>query len=112
MIKVLWEEPELTSTQIIGILRPKTDWKPKTIHSLIDRLVKKGALGINKEGSQFQFYPLVNKKDCVMEETRSFIEKIYDGSVNLMLSNFIKNEKLSQKEIEELQQLLNEGMKK
>ena len=112
MIKVLWEEPELTSTQIIEILRPKTDWKPKTIHSLIDRLVKKGALGINKEGSQFQFYPLVNKKDCVMEETRSFIEKIYDGSVNLMLSNFIKNEKLSQKEIEELQQLLNEGMKK
>ena len=112
VIKVLWEEPELTSTQIIGILRPKTDWKPKTIHSLIDRLVKKGALGINKEGSQFQFYPLVNKKDCVMEETRSFIEKIYDGSVNLMLSNFIKNEKLSQKEIEELQQLLNEGMKK
>ncbi len=112
VIKVLWEEPGLTSTEIIEVLRPKTDWKPKTIHSLIDRLVKKGAVGINKEGSQFQFYPLVDKKDCVMEETRSFIKKVYDGSVNHMLSSFIKNEKLSEKEIEELQQLLSEGMKK
>lgn len=47
-----------------------------------------------------------------MEETRSFIKKVYDGSVNLMFSSFIKNEKLSKKEIEELQQLLNEEVKK
>ena len=112
VIKVLWEEPELTSTQIIEVLSPKTAWKPKTIHSLINRLVNKGAVGINKEGSQFRFYPILDKKDCVMEETRSFIQKVYDGSVNHMLSSFIKNEKLSKKEIEELQQILNEGMKK
>ncbi len=112
VIKVLWEEPKLTSTQIIEVLSPKTSWKPKTIHSLINRLVNKGAVGINKEGSQFRFYPILDKKDCVMEETRSFIKKVYDGSVNHMLSNFINNEKLSKKEIEELQQLLNEGMKK
>ena len=106
VINVLWEESPLTSTKIIEALKPKTDWKPKTIHSLIDRLVKKGVVGVYKDCAQFEFYPLVEKKDCVMEETRSFIKKVYDGSVHLMVANFIKNEKLSQNEIEELQKLL------
>lgn len=108
VMKVLWEESPLTSTDIIEYLKDKTDWKPKTIHSLINRLVKKGAIGINKEGAQFQFYPLVEKEECEMEETRSFIKKVYDGSLSLMVSNFIKNEKPSKDEIEELQNLLNE----
>lgn len=110
-MKVLWEESPLTSTAIIEALNPKTNWSPKTIHSLISRLVKKEAIGINKDFSQFKFYPLVEKKDCVMEETRSFIHKVFDGSLQLMLSNFIDNEKLSKNEIEELQRLLNERMK-
>ncbi|WP_234124440.1 BlaI/MecI/CopY family transcriptional regulator [Clostridium hydrogenum] len=112
VIKILWKEPQLTSTQIIENLSSKTDWKPKTIHSLINRLVNKGALGVNKEGPQFKFYPLLNKNDYVMEETKSFIKKVYDGSVNLMISNFINNKSLSKNEIEELQRLLDEGMKK
>lgn len=111
VIKVLWEKPQLTSTMIIDSLNSKTDWKPKTIHSLIDRLVKKGAVGVNKDCAPYQFYPLLEKKDCVMEETRSFIKKVYDGSLNLMVASFIKNEKLSKDEIEELQKLLNKSIK-
>ena len=110
IIKVLWEKSPLTSTKIIEALSDKTNWSPKTIHSLIDRLVKKETIGVNKEGSHFQFYPLVEKKDCEMKETRSFIKKVYDGSLQLMVINFIKNEKLSKSEIEQLQRLLNDKM--
>ena len=112
VIKVLWEKSPLTSTKIIEALSPKTKWSPKTIHSLIDRLVKKEVVGVNKDCSQYQFYPLALKKDCVMKETRSFIKKVYDGSINLMVANFIKNDNLSQSEIEELHRLLNKGIKK
>ncbi|MGH4124688.1 MAG: BlaI/MecI/CopY family transcriptional regulator [Clostridium sp.] len=112
VIKILWEKSPLTSTDIIEALSPQTNWSPKTIHSLISRLVKKGAVGVNKDCSQFQFFPLVEKKDCVMKETRSFIKKVYDGSLKLMVTNFIKDEKLSKDEIEDLQRLLNEKMKK
>lgn len=108
IMKVLWEESPLTASKIIQVLTPQTDWSPKTIHSLISRLVKKGALGIDKEHAQYEFYPLVDKKDCVQEETRSFIQKVYDGSLQLMIANFIKNEKISQKDIEELQRILDE----
>lgn len=110
VMKVLWEESPLTAAKIIDRLSSNCDWSPKTIHSLISRLVKKGALGVDKELVQYQFYPLVDKKDCVLEETRSFIKKFYDGSLHLMITNFIKDEKISEDEIEELQRLLNEKM--
>lgn len=111
VMKILWQESPLTSTNIIEALKSKTNWKPKTIHSLIDRLVKKGAVAVNKDYSQFQFNPIVGKKDCVNEETKSFIEKVYNGSSNFMISSFIKNEKMSKDEIEDLQRLLNEKLK-
>jgi BlaI family transcriptional regulator, penicillinase repressor len=108
VMKVLWEEAPLTSAKIIEAVSSIKTWSPKTIHSLISRLVKKGALGVNKEMPQYEFYPLVDKRDCILEETRSFIQKVYDGSLHLMLANFIKDEKISEKELEELQRLLDE----
>ncbi|PGY07114.1 BlaI/MecI/CopY family transcriptional regulator [Bacillus sp. AFS031507] len=106
VMKVLWEEAPLTAAKIIEALSSNKEWSPKTIHSLISRLVKKGVLGVNKETPQYEFYPLVDKRDVILEETRSFIQKVYDGSLQLMLANFIKDEKISEKEIEELQRLL------
>lgn len=107
VMKVLWEEAPLTSAKVIEAVSSHKKWSPKTIHSLINRLVKKGALGVNKEKPLYEFYPLVDKRDCISDETRSFIQKVYDGSIHLMLANFIKEEKISEKEIEELEQLLN-----
>ncbi|OIK11793.1 BlaI/MecI/CopY family transcriptional regulator [Bacillus sp. MUM 13] len=106
IMKVLWEEAPLTSAKIIEAVSSHKKWSPKTIHSLISRLVKKGALGVNREMAHYEYYPLVDKRDCILEETRSFIQKVYDGSLHLMLANFIKDEKISEKEIEELQKLL------
>lgn len=110
-MKVLWEESPLTTTKIIQVLNETTNWSPKTIHSLISRLVKKEAIGINKESSQYLYFPLVEKADCVMEETRSFVQKVYDGSLKLMIANFIKDEKMSRNEIEELKRILDEKIK-
>lgn len=110
VMKVLWEEAPLTAAKIIEALSSNKEWSPKTIHSLISRLVKKGVLGVNKEMPQYEFYPLVDKRDVILEETRSFIQKVYDGSLHLMLANFIKDEKISEKEIEELQRLLDKKM--
>lgn len=110
VMKVLWEEAPLTAAKIIEALSSNKEWSPKTIHSLISRLVKKGVLGVNKEMPQYEFYPLVDKRDVILEETRSFIQKVYNGSLHLMLANFIKDEKISEKEIEELQRLLDKKM--
>lgn len=111
VMRVLWEDSPKTSTNIIKALSTETDWKPKTIHTLIARLVKKGALGMDKDTGQHIFYPLMNKEDCIQEETGSFVQKIYEGSIYNLVANFIHDEKMSVSEMEDLKKLLDEKLK-
>lgn len=111
VMKVLWREFPLSAALIIEQLKPESEWSPKTIQTLIGRLVKKGILGINKESNYYQYYPLVSQKECMREETKSFLQKVYDGSFHMFLANFVKDENLSPKEIHELKKLLDETIK-
>lgn len=108
VMKVLWEKSPLTSTEIIDSLKNDTTWSPKTVHTLISRLVKKEAVGVRK-GSPFnQYFSLVTEEECRKVETKSFVQKVYDGSLQLLLKNYIKDEKLSAEEIDELRGILDE----
>jgi BlaI family transcriptional regulator, penicillinase repressor len=62
VMKVLWQESPLTASIVIERLKSNSNWSPKTIQTLIARLVKKGALAVNKESSLNQYYPLVLEK--------------------------------------------------
>lgn len=108
VMKVLWEKSPLTSTEIIDSLRHDTAWSPKTIHTLISRLVKKEALGVRKDTPLNQYFPLVTQEECRKVETKSFVQKVYDGSLQMLVASFIKDEKLSPKEIDELRRILDE----
>lgn len=111
VMKVLWKKSPLTASEIIEILKEYTSWNPKTIHTLISRLVNKNAIKVKKDAPFYLYCPNVSENDCKKEETRSFIKKVYDGSIHLLISNFIKDEKLSKQEIEELKHILDEKKK-
>lgn len=106
IMKTLWHESPLTASLVVGYLKPDTDWSPKTIQTLIARLVKKGALGVNKEASLNRYYPLLSQEECMRTETNSFLHKVYGGSLHLLLANFVKDDNLSPKDIQELRNLL------
>ena len=111
VMKVIWQESPLTASSVIEHLKNETDWSPKTVQTLIGRLVKKGALGVKKDTNLNEYYPLVSKEECMREETKTFLQKVYGGSLKVLIANFVNNEALSPKEIEELKSLLNEKMK-
>jgi len=106
VMKVLWKKSPLTSSEIIGILKEYSSWNPKSIHTLISRLVDKDAIRVKKDESFYLYSPNVSEEECRRVETKSFIKKVYDGSIHLLISSFVKDEKLSGKEIEELKQIL------
>lgn len=108
IMKVLWKKSPLTSSEIIEILKEYISWNPKTIHTLISRLVKKDAIEVKKDTPFYLYYPKVSEEECRKTETKSFVKKVYNGSIHLLISNFIKNEKLSEEEIEELRKILDE----
>jgi len=106
VMKLLWAESPATANKIVEELSLRTTWKPKTIKTLLNRLVKKQALGYEKKGREYHYYPLVAETECVKAESRSFLKRFYGGATKPMLAAFLESEDLSPEEIKELKQLL------
>jgi BlaI family penicillinase repressor len=90
----------------VEALADATQWKPKTIKTLLNRLVQKKALGFKKIGKAYEYYPLIDEDQCVRSESRSFLSRVYGGALAPMLATFLENEKLSTEEIDNLKQIL------
>lgn len=112
IMKLIWRNNPIASDTIISALSDKMNWSPQTIKTFINRLLKKGAIGYEKSGRNYSYFPIISEKECVKAESRSFLEKVYDGAVGMLFSNFIEQECLSEKEIESLQKLLEQKKKK
>ena len=106
VMKVLWSRHPLSAQQIIDVLAAQDDWHPKTVKTLLNRLVRKGALGFRKEGRAYLYRPLVPEQDCVAAESESFLDRVFGGSLKPMLAHFVETRKLSTGEIAELKRLL------
>lgn len=107
IMEVVWSTGKIRAYDIIKKLEYTTTWSDKTVRTLIRRLVDKNVLGVEKEKFNM-YYPLVTKEECVKEETNRFIDKVYKGSLGLLVSNFVKNNKLTQKDISMLRDILDE----
>lgn len=106
VMKVLWEESPVTANQIVDKLTVETEWKPKTIRTLINRLASKKAIDFDKDGRQYMYYPVLSEEECVRQETRSFMSRVRAGALKPMLAAFLEEENLTQEEIEELKSIL------
>ncbi|MGL5153171.1 MAG: BlaI/MecI/CopY family transcriptional regulator [Clostridium sp.] len=107
IMKLIWKSEGTTSGEIIKEISINSDWKITTIKSLINRLLKKEAIGFEKRGREYFYFPLIKESECIKEESKSFINRFFNGSINTMLVNFVKEEALSKEEIKELREILN-----
>ena len=106
VMKVLWKKSPLTANDIVETLSKETSWKRETIRTLINRLVGKKALNFKKQSRQYLYFPLVDESECIMEETRSFLDRVHGGYIEPMLAAFIENENISPEEIARLNRIL------
>ena len=112
VMKVIWKHAPISTNEITEKLTQTTKWRHKTIQTLIKRLVTKGALSYEKQSRVFVYTPLIEEKEYIGQESCSFLERYYDGDITAMLSAYIKDDKLSESEIDTLRSLLMEGSKK
>lgn len=111
VMNVVWENCKVTSSDIIEALKDKTEWKPSTIKSLINRLLNKKAISFTKSGNEYYYFPLISKNECRKSESHSFINKVFNGSIKSMLLAFVEAKEISETDIEELKQILKESNK-
>lgn len=105
----LWETSDLTIRQLTEELDEETGWDKHTIITLLGRIEKKGAVSYRQNGRAKEFYPIVSRQAVSREETKSFLEKVYKGSLSLMVHSMVEDQSLSQEEIGKLYQILKES---
>ncbi len=106
VMRVLWESGPRTANDIVNALSSEVNWKPRTIKTLISRLVKKGAVKVTEQGYRYQYSAAVEESACIRSETKSFIRRVYQGAMTPALAAFLEGTDLSDEEIDVLQELL------
>lgn len=105
---VLWKKPDgrMTLGEIREELKSICSWNINTVRTLLVRLAEKNIIGMSKEGRNHRYYSIVKQDDCVIQETKSLLSRVFGGSPSLMFSALIKSGSISESERGEILQLI------
>ena len=107
VMNVLWSaDAPLAAADVVERLAGSRHWSPRTVKTLLNRLINKGALAYDLQGKRYLYRPRVPREQCVREETRSFLSRVFANAPGPMLLQFVAQAKLSPEEIEALKRLL------
>ena len=112
ILNSLWESGESTITELTASLENETGWDKHIIITMLGRMEKKEAVAHRQGGRAKVFYPLVSREEVSMQETRGFLEKVYRGSLGMMVNAMVADQALSEQEIQELYDILEQARKK
>ena len=102
IMKVIWKADEPVTSLDIGKEVEDKGWKKTTIATFLTRLVEKGALSADKQGKLYYYTPLITEKEYRKSQTKNHIKTLYNGSVREFAVSFFEEQKLSDKDIQEL----------
>jgi predicted transcriptional regulator len=105
VMDVLWKEGDMTAKRISDILKERVGWNMNTTYTLIKRCIGKGA--IERREPNFMCHALIPKEQVQEQETTELINKVFDGSADLLFASLLNRKNLSAEEIEKLKQIVN-----
>jgi BlaI family transcriptional regulator, penicillinase repressor len=106
VMDVLWQKAPLSSEQIVAAVQSNSDWHEKTIRTLLNRLLGKGAIEASRDGRRYLYSPLLSRAQWQSQESHSLLDRVFGGRVAPLLAHFSQHEKLSAKDIAELRKLI------
>ena len=107
VMECLWKAGPITGREVTKKMEESCGWSRSTTLTLLTRLEHKGALeSIPAEKGPKLFSPLLKREDAALGETRDFLDRVYQGSLSLMVSALTKKQALSREELDELYALL------
>jgi len=106
IMEKLWEEHPRTIMQLYHVLKEDPGWSKSTVNTLLGRMVDKEIIYYEQGTKAKQYYPNVSRDDAALAETESLIERVYQGSVSMMMNTLVKKKDFSKEEITELYDIL------
>lgn len=107
VMEVLWEQGPKSARDVVDILSERIGWNKNTTYTVIKKCIEKGAVG--REDPGFLCTPLVTKDEVAQSETEQLIDKMFGGSSELFFSSFLKNQGISQADVDRLSRMIKEA---
>jgi len=92
----------------MAALEPNGKWQESTVKTLLNRLLKKGAVSARKEGRRYLYSPVLKRKQWLSHESAGFLNRLFDGRVAPFVAHFSQQRKLSKSDIADLKRLIQE----
>jgi predicted transcriptional regulator len=108
VMEQLWQRHPLTAEEVVAALAVSQDWQEATVKTLLNRLLKKGAVRAEKDGRRYLYAPVLKREQWVQAESKGFLDRMFGGQLAPLVAHFGKHQKLSKKELEELKRLIAE----
>ena len=105
----LWECGRMTIMQLTAELKADTGWTKNTVITMLSRLEAKGAVRHEDGVRAKQYFPVLDRENAARAETESFLDKVYGGSLGLMMSAMVEGRALTQEDIDELTAILEQA---
>ena len=108
----LWSSAPQAAEELAVALRPAAGWHENTVRTLLNRLVRKGAVRAERDGRRYLYSPLLTRQAWQSQESHSLLDRVFGGKVAPLLVHFSRHEKLSAKDVAALRKLVDQLEKK
>ena len=108
VMRALWARQPRSADEIVAEVAKDQDWTDATVRTLLNRLLNKGAIAAEKDGRRYLYRAVLKQDDYVEEQSRSLLDRFFDGRLSSMVSHFSARERLSADEIAALKRLIAE----
>jgi BlaI family transcriptional regulator, penicillinase repressor len=108
VMDVLWQRAPQTADEVVAALAKSTEWQEPTIKTMLNRLLRKGVIAAERDGKRYLYRPLIKRADYVHSESKTLLDRLFDGRVAPLVAHFSERRKLSKKDLEELKKLIGE----
>lgn len=108
IMEALWAKSPMSAEDIAATVARDQNWSDKTVKTLLNRLLTKGAVEAARDGRRYLYSPLVERSAYVQDESRGLIDRLFDGKLAPLVSHFAETKQLSADDIAELKRLIAE----
>ncbi len=105
VLAVMWRASPATTEAIVAALG-RQRWQESTIKTLLNRLLKKGAIRARKDGRRYIYTPVLTREQWLSSESEGLLDRLFGGRVAPLVAHFSKHQKLTKKDIAELKVLI------
>ena len=105
VMSCLWDRPH-TLMELVACLSESVGWSKSTVATMLRRMEEKGIICHVEQGRTKVFAPKISRGEITVQETRSFLQRAYQGSIGLLVSTMVQSDRLSKADIEELYEIL------